>query len=98
MTKRIFVLSREDFGKCLTPDATAISSFSEDFQKGVREVSVGSFCVALVGYEKDYSRKMMMTMWRCRGDNINGLVAKVELESMKTKLAALEAKAEQSKA
>jgi 16S rRNA C967 or C1407 C5-methylase (RsmB/RsmF family) len=93
MTKRIFVLSREDFGKCLTPDATAINTFSESFQEGVRAVSVGSFCVVLDGYQKDFSRKMMMTMWRCRGDNINGLVAKVELESMKTKLAALEAKA-----
>jgi 16S rRNA C967 or C1407 C5-methylase (RsmB/RsmF family) len=93
MTKRIFVLSREDFGKCLTPDATAITTFSENFQEGVRAVSVGSFVVVLDGYQNDCSRKMMMTMWRCRGDNINGLVAKIELDSMITKLAALEAKA-----
>jgi hypothetical protein len=29
-------------------------------------------------------------MWRCRGDNIQGLVAKVELEAMKSKLSSIE--------
>jgi hypothetical protein len=94
MTKRIFTISRDDFDKCLNPDPTAIKIFSETFQEGVRPVSVGSFVIVLEGYQDENGKKMMMTMWRCRGDNINGLVAKIELESMKTKLAAIAVKPE----
>jgi hypothetical protein len=48
----------------------------------------GSFVVALKGYERDVFQKLFLVMWRCRGDAVDCLVAKVEMEGMKSKLRA----------
>jgi 16S rRNA C967 or C1407 C5-methylase (RsmB/RsmF family) len=90
--KRNFVICRDDFNRCMTSEPTPIDSFSEAFRESVRPISVGSFVIVLEGFEEDCSRKMMLTMWRCRGDNVNGLVAKLDLESMKLKLSAIDGK------
>jgi 16S rRNA C967 or C1407 C5-methylase (RsmB/RsmF family) len=104
MTHRKFVVSSKDFITCFCPSTVAsttnttttnttntipISSLSCSLQEDVRALSVGSFLVALEGYEHDISKKLMMVMWRCRGDNINCLVCKVERDGMKSKMRAI---------
>ena len=86
MTKRVVVADPEDFVRCLGPGGIQLSSFSADFAEEVRALSIGSFVVALRGYERNVSQKMFIVMWRCRGDAMNCLVAKAEMDGMFSKL------------
>jgi 16S rRNA C967 or C1407 C5-methylase (RsmB/RsmF family) len=86
MSKRKVVANREDFERCLLTDPTPLSRFSSDFQEVARPFTVGSFVVLLQGYETQPDRRLILTMWRCRGDNVNGLVAKVEQDLMRSRL------------
>jgi len=55
----------------------------------MRELSTGAFAVALEGYETDVRSKLFLTMWKCRHDNVNCLVARAELDGFQNKLKAL---------
>ena len=86
MSKRMLVVDIVDFTKCIGSGAIKCETFSEGFAKDVRELAVGAFVVALRGYETNVRKKMFLTMWRCRGDNVNCLVSKMELDGLKSKL------------
>ena len=90
MSKRKFVISKDDFVLCLGGGNIPLVNFSESFQAMVRPLSTGSFVVLLDGFQENYGEKMLLTLWRCRGDNIDCLVAKIEIETIKSKLEALE--------
>jgi len=86
----LMVVDVDDFVNCIGVGAFELGEgFSSDFAERVRKLPVGSFVVILRGYETAYAQKMMMVMWRCRGDNVNCLVSKVEKLGMKSKLRAL---------
>eukprot|EP00978_Attheya_sp_CCMP212_P011427 scaffold28204_cov42-Attheya_sp.AAC.2 len=90
MTKQKIVADPMDFVKCIAPGGIRLeATFTKEFTEKVRALAVGSFVVALNGYEMDIFKKMFLVMWRCRGDAINCLVAKVEMEGMRSKLRAL---------
>jgi hypothetical protein len=86
MTKRKIIASSEDFKHCLDAKNIKMSVFSEEFAEQVRAFSVGSFVVQLKGHEDDYIKKLVLSMWRCRGDNINCLVTQADIDGMKSKL------------
>jgi 16S rRNA C967 or C1407 C5-methylase (RsmB/RsmF family) len=86
MTKRKLVANLEDFKKCLDPKNILLSVFSPEFAEQARALAVGSFVVQLKGHEDDYIRKLVLSMWRCRGDNVNCLVTQAEIDGMKSKL------------
>jgi len=92
MTKRKLVADAENFCKCFASGAIPISKFSSPFSEEIRTLSLGSYVVVLEGYENDVANKMYAVMWRCRGDNINCLVSKKELQGMRTKINALTGK------
>jgi len=93
MTKRKLVADIDNFCKCFTSCAIPIANFpSETFAEQIRSLDLGSFVVALEGYENNVAQKMLCVMWRCRGDNINCLVSKKELLGMKSKVTALTGK------
>ncbi len=89
MTKRKFVVSFDDFSKCIGEGAIKIEIFSDSFGKKIRDLSTGAFAVALEGYETNIHSKLFLTMWKCRGDNVNCLVARNELDGFHNKLKAL---------
>jgi hypothetical protein len=93
MTKRKVVLDRSDFIKCMGQGAVPCSDFSDDVAKQIREFSLGAFAVALRGFEKNINKKLFLTMWRCKGDNVNCLVAKPELDGMRSKLDTIDTRA-----
>lgn len=86
MTKRKFGIDLEDFKKCLQEKPIPIESLSEGFAQLVRPLSMGSFVAYLNGYENDYIKKFMIVLWRCRGDNLNCLVSRAELDGMRSKV------------
>ena len=88
MTKRKISVSMEDFTTCLqkTAETIAMESFSENFRKLVRPMDVGSFVAVLEGYEDDHEHKMLLTLWRCRGDHVNVLVSAPEIATINGKL------------
>jgi len=86
MTKRVVIADPEDYVRCLGPGGIRLSHFSTEFAEAVRSLTIGSFVVALRGYERNVSEKMFIVMWRCRGDAMNCLVAKAELDGMFSKL------------
>ena len=86
MTKRKAILDREDFIKCMAPGAIPCSGFSEEVAKEIRGFSLGAFAVALRGFESNINKKLFLTMWRCKGDNVNCLVTKAELDGMRSKV------------
>jgi hypothetical protein len=88
MEKRKIVASYENFGKCIESGTIRLEVFSDEFAESVRKLEPGSFVVALKGYERDVFQNLFLVMWRCRGDAIDCLVAKVEMEGMKSKLRA----------
>lgn len=94
MSARKFIASKDDFVNCLQTDPTSLAIFSDEFSSAIRPIAVGSFVVVLEGYDDQYHRKMCLSMWRCRGDNINALVAKVEIDGIQSKLQSMEAKKE----
>ena len=86
MTKRVIVADPEDYVRCLGPGGIRLSQFSSEFAEAVRALTIGSFVVALRGYERNVSEKMFIVMWRCRGDAMNCLVSKPEMDGMFSKL------------
>lgn len=89
MSKRKFIISADDFSKCIGEGAISIEIFSEGLREEMRELSEGAFAVALQGYENNPSKKFFFTMWKCRGDNVNCLVARAELDGFRSKLDAI---------
>ena len=89
MKNRKFVVSTKDFLTCFSQATIKISALSPGLADEIRTIAVGSFMVALEGYEHDSSKKLMMVMWRCRGDNINCLVCKIERDGMRSKMRAI---------
>ena len=89
MKNRKFIVSTKDFLTCFSQATIKISALSPGLGDEVRKIAVGSFMVALEGYELDSSKKLMMVMWRCRGDNINCLVCKIERDGMRSKMRAI---------
>ena len=88
MTKRLISAEMDDFYACINDGFLNLDTFSESFQNSVKELSPGSFVVALKGYEKDVAKKMYLSMWR-RPNCINCFVAKVEMEALTSKMRAL---------
>lgn len=86
MTKRKIGVSLVDFEKCLETESIPLESFSDEFASSARSLSMGSFAVYLNGFENDYIKKLVVVMWRCRGDALNCLVSKAELDGMKSKV------------
>jgi hypothetical protein len=94
MTRRKYVVGLEDFATCLQGHGKSIplSSFSVPFQEQIKLLSCGSFAVVLDGYDHDddkLNEKMVIAMWKCRGESVDGLVAKVEITGMLSKVRAL---------
>eukprot|EP00339_Tiarina_fusa_P000842 CAMPEP_0117026604 /NCGR_PEP_ID=MMETSP0472-20121206/19540_1 /TAXON_ID=693140 ORGANISM="Tiarina fusus, Strain LIS" /NCGR_SAMPLE_ID=MMETSP0472 /ASSEMBLY_ACC=CAM_ASM_000603 /LENGTH=899 /DNA_ID=CAMNT_0004733651 /DNA_START=122 /DNA_END=2821 /DNA_ORIENTATION=+ len=89
MTKRKLSVKVDDFKKCLNSSTVKITEFSEAFVEQVRAFKMGSFVVQLEGYENDYIKKLVVVMWRCRGDTISALVTQNEIDGMKSKLRAV---------
>ena len=92
MTKRKYVVCRDDFRACLQGDGKTIhlSKFTDEFRNQVKEESTGSFVVILKGYEDKMDQKLLVCMWKCRGESIDSLVAKVEVDGLLGKLDAME--------
>jgi 16S rRNA C967 or C1407 C5-methylase (RsmB/RsmF family) len=92
MTKRKYVVSKQDFRTCLLGEGKTIhlSRFSHKFRNEVKEESVGSIVVLLDGYEDQLDQKLVVCMWKCRGESIDSLVAKVEIDALLSKLDAME--------
>ncbi|CAJ1956580.1 unnamed protein product [Cylindrotheca closterium] len=93
MTKRKVGVDLEDFEKCLQTETILLETFSDEFASEVRSLSMGSFVVYLNGFEDDYIKKFVVVMWRCRGDAVNCLVNKAELNGMKSKVRSVMGKA-----
>jgi hypothetical protein len=89
MTKRIIVAKASDFVRCIGPGSIRISHSSTEFADAVKVLSSGSFVVALEGYERNVAAKMFLVMWKCRGEAMNCLVNKSEMDGMKSKLRGL---------
>mmetsp|Transcript_18670 Transcript_18670/g.21229 ORF Transcript_18670/g.21229 Transcript_18670/m.21229 type:complete len:83 (+) Transcript_18670:1970-2218(+) len=79
MTKRCYVISCDNFIKCLGEGAIKIEIFSEELATQMRTLSVGAFAVALEGYERNVTKKFFITLWICRGDHANCLFTNAEL-------------------
>jgi 16S rRNA C967 or C1407 C5-methylase (RsmB/RsmF family) len=89
--KRKFEVERQDFDVFLQGGGVRdLTAFSQDLQDKLRPLSPGSFVVLLKGYGEKHVEKMMLASWRCRTDKVDGLVSKIELETIRTKLSALE--------
>jgi hypothetical protein len=87
MTKRKFVANIDDFEKCLTSERfIQIAAFSDDLQSQIRELSIGSFILILDGYEDELQHKMVVTLWRCRTDRVDQLVAQLERDAIVAKV------------
>jgi 16S rRNA C967 or C1407 C5-methylase (RsmB/RsmF family) len=91
MTKRKLIANIDDFSNCLTSGIQKCSTerFSEDFAKELSLLSTGSFVICLKGYEENVAKKMFAVMWKCRGNNMNCLVTKAEIDGMHSKLNAI---------
>lgn len=93
-TKRTFGVDPADFTSCLdcasAGSGVPVDELSDALANRVRSLSVGSFVVALEGYENDVAKKMMLVMLRCRSDaTVMCLVSKKETDGMRTKLEAI---------
>jgi len=89
ITKRVHVAKMDDFVACIASGGIMFDKFTEKFAAELKPLEPGSFVVALEGYEKDWVKKMFLVMWRCRGDALNCLVAKVEMDAILSKLRAV---------
>jgi hypothetical protein len=89
MTKRILSANMNDFHSCVKEGLIPFDKFSESFQKGLDELSPGSFIVTLEGYEKDISKKMYLVMWRRPNHMVDCFVTKIEKEAILSKMRAL---------
>lgn len=95
MTKRYLVASTDDFKKCATIGTVKVSDLSTEFAAMLQELSIGSFVIALKGFEEDWGKKIMMVYWRCRSDTIASMVGKVDMEGIWCKLKAVGAATEE---
>jgi 16S rRNA C967 or C1407 C5-methylase (RsmB/RsmF family) len=86
MTKRKLIIDYEDFVNCIKEGFTQISTFSGNVAKQMRELTPGSFVVALKGYENDIQKKFYLVMHRARGDHVQCLIARPELEGIEAKV------------
>lgn len=88
MKKRLFLAGVNDFRVCLSGEGKTIhlSQFSENFRVQIAALSPGSFVVVLEGYEDTLDQKLVLCMWKCRGESVDGLVAKVEVDGILSKL------------
>jgi hypothetical protein len=89
MTKRKIIATVQDFKKCLAAGALNLEMFSEEFAQQARGLIMGSFVICLEGFEDDYIKKLVLTMWRCRKDAINCLINQIEIDGMKSKMRSL---------
>jgi len=88
---RRMVVSLEDFKASMQIDPFLIANLKDDtLKERIRALTPGCFVMVLEGYEKEYAKKMIMVMWRCRGDRLNCLVNKVEIEGMQSKIRCIE--------
>jgi 16S rRNA C967 or C1407 C5-methylase (RsmB/RsmF family) len=94
MSKRKYVVGIQDFRTCLLGEGKTIhlSKFSDALRDKLKDLSTGSFVVILEGYEDQLEQKLMICMWKCRGESVDGLVAKVEVDGLLSKLDAMENK------
>ena len=90
MSKRKVALDREDFIKFLKGGIITFDDLSDSFRDAVKPMSIGSLVVMLKGYEEKYSQKMILTLWRGRGEKFEILVAKTELDAIRIKLEAID--------
>eukprot|EP00540_Astrosyne_radiata_P004692 CAMPEP_0116867796 /NCGR_PEP_ID=MMETSP0418-20121206/26826_1 /TAXON_ID=1158023 /ORGANISM="Astrosyne radiata, Strain 13vi08-1A" /LENGTH=263 /DNA_ID=CAMNT_0004503667 /DNA_START=35 /DNA_END=827 /DNA_ORIENTATION=+ len=89
MTKRKISCSLKDFQICLDEKPVRLEKLSTDTASVIRKWKLGGFVVILEGFENDLTRrKMILVMWRGRGDSCNCLVSKVEKEGIRSKLRA----------
>lgn len=88
MTKRIVNVKMDDFAVCVRDGFTPFRAFSESLQKELEHLTPGSFLVTLEGYEKDFSKKMYLVMWR-RSNCLECFVAKIEKDGILMKMRAL---------
>ena len=89
MTKRKIKASLEDFEQCLVTGTQPLEGFSEAFASKVKPLSMGSFVVCLQGFEDNYLKKLLVVLWKCRGDAVSVMVNENEINGMKSKLRAL---------
>lgn len=86
MTKRKFIIGYDDFMNCIKDGLNPISTFSDEVAKQMRGLTPGSFVVALKGYENDIKKKFYVVMHRARGDHVQCLIARLELEGYEAKV------------
>jgi 16S rRNA C967 or C1407 C5-methylase (RsmB/RsmF family) len=86
MTKRKIYADVEDFRKFLETGMIRLDSFSDEVAAQIRPLSMGSFVVCLKGYEDDYIKKLLVVMWKCRGEAVSTMVNQNEMDGMKSKL------------
>mmetsp|Transcript_17368 Transcript_17368/g.36296 ORF Transcript_17368/g.36296 Transcript_17368/m.36296 type:complete len:887 (+) Transcript_17368:176-2836(+) len=89
MKKRKIVANLKDFEMCLSGPAVQLEKFSYEFASKAKELSMGSFVVTLEGYENDYIKKLVIVLWKCRGDAVNYLVTQTEIDGIRSKLRAI---------
>lgn len=90
MSKRKFIVNSCEFKKCLLGcRMIPCDTFNPSLARGIRSLSVGAFAIVLKGFVDNIEKKMILTMWRCRGDAVNCLVTQLEQDGMKSKLEAL---------
>ncbi|VEU38324.1 unnamed protein product [Pseudo-nitzschia multistriata] len=89
MKKRKFAANLKDFEMCLSGPTVQIKEFSDEFASKIRELSMGSFVVTLEGYENDYIKKLIIVLWKTRGDAVNYLVTQTEIDGIRCKLRAI---------
>jgi hypothetical protein len=96
MKKRIYYVNQDDFRTSLaTPGKTMhLSTFSNDLAEQVRSVSPGAIVLVFdptkfnisIENEQDITSQPMpnfaAVMWKCRGDSLDCLVAKVEIDGL----------------
>ena len=87
-----FVVCLEDFKASLSGGGKTVhlSKFSKEFEAKVKTLESGSFVILLEGYENRLDLKLVVTLWKCRGDSVDALVAKAEMEALLKKVDALE--------
>ena len=89
MTKRKLLVDGDEFELFLSPGSIPIRNFTEETAKEIRALTVGAFVAALKGFESNTRKKMFVTLWRCRGDIINCLVNKQDMDGLRSKLQAV---------
>ena len=103
MKKRIFYVNEKDFRTSVaTPGKTAhLSNFSTELAEQLKPLTAGSFVLVLDWNQVELSTlsdnvkasddKVVLAavMWKCRGESIDSLVAKFEIDGMLAMLDAM---------